>query len=169
MSPSSLAQAVREFADPAKCRTLLIPLRFAGGKVLCPECGGEQHGRIETRNLFVCRACHKQFSLTSGTILDRCRVPAGYWLAACWCVAEEKVPSQSLADVLGVTNRTAWRMMHLIRVATKTRSFGAAAEAVNGNLSPTTRLMACVLRTDPREAARRLRAERKRRAEKKRK
>ena len=86
-------------------------LRWRNG-VLCPRCGYGRVSILHKQAKFECVRCEHQFSLTSGTILHKTRLPLSRWVAA-WqamCVTEGKITGHALATAIGVSYPTAWRM-----------------------------------------------------------
>lgn len=71
------------------------------------------------------RACKKQFSVKVGTIFENSPIGLDKWLAAIWMIANCKngVSSYEIHRSIGVTQKTAWFMMHRIRLAMQTGSF----------------------------------------------
>ncbi|MBI1799425.1 MAG: IS1595 family transposase [Candidatus Eisenbacteria bacterium] len=122
--PATLVQAIRYFADPNVCLSFLVNLRWPDG-VRCPRCGSEKHSFITTRKIWKCAGCRKQFSVKVGTIFEDSPIALDRWLAALWMVVNSKngISSYELARSLGITQKTAWFMLHRIRLATQTRSF----------------------------------------------
>jgi len=115
----SLLDCVRYFADPATCRAYMRQIKWPGGKILCPKCGGANIGQIITRHLLKCRDCKKQFSYKTGTIFEDSPLGLDKWLPAVWAVANSQngISSHELGRALGVTQKSAWFMSHRIREA----------------------------------------------------
>lgn len=101
-------------------------LRWPEGSV-CPRCGilDEKHYYLKTRRVWKCRACKKQFSVKVGTIFEDSPIGLDKWLAAIWMIANCKngVSSYEIHRAIGVTQKTAWFMMHRIRLAMQTGTF----------------------------------------------
>lgn len=99
----------------------MINVKWQDGCVTCPECGGTNIGRIASRRKFQCKAkgCRKQFSVKVGTIFEDSPLGLDKWLVAVWCIVNDKngISSYELHRALGVTQKTAWFMLHRIRVA----------------------------------------------------
>lgn len=89
------------------------------GEAVCPECGCCETYAITTRRKFKCKACHRQFSVTSGTIFASRKLSFADLLAAiCLYVNGAKGRSAvQLSRELGVQYKTAWVMAHKIREA----------------------------------------------------
>lgn len=127
MTPKTLTQAVVHFADPDVCQEYMTGVKWPDGKIVCPKCGADNIGRIASRRLFQCKApaCRKQFSAKVGTIFEDSPLPLSSWFVAVWCVANCKngISSYELARALGITQKSAWFMLHRIRMAMQTPTF----------------------------------------------
>lgn len=122
--PQTLVDAVRYFADPDVCLSFVANLRWPHGPV-CPECGGVEPSFLKTRRLWKCKACKKQFSVKVGTIFEDSPIGLDKWLPALWMIVNCKngVSSHEMGRTLGVTQKTAWFMLHRIRLAMQTGTF----------------------------------------------
>lgn len=123
--PNTLIEAIRYFADPDICLSFMVGLRWPHG-VTCPRCACLDHSFLSTRKLWKCKGCQKQFSVKLGTIFEDSPIGLDKWLPALWMVANCKngISSYEAARALGVTQKTAWFMLHRIRLAMQTESFG---------------------------------------------
>lgn len=125
--PKTLLEAVRYFTDLDVCHGYMVKLKWPDGKITCPKCGGEKVSHLTTRRMFKCMAkeCHKQFSAKVGTIFEDSPLGLDRWFVAVWCIANAKngISSMELHRALGVTQKTAWFMLHRIRLAMKTQTF----------------------------------------------
>ncbi len=94
-------------------------IRWAGNPPVCVHCGGMRIGEIKTRNLMRCKDCRKQFSSKVGTIFEDSPLGLDKWFVAVWAIANCKngISSHELGRTIGVTQKTAWFMLHRIRVA----------------------------------------------------
>lgn len=119
--PTTLVEAIRYFADPDVCLDFVVNLRWPNGIVTCPTCGRDDARFIPTRRIWECRSKHtrQQFSVKVGTIFEDSPIGLDKWLAAIWMIANAKngVSSYEIARGLGVTQKTAWFMLHRIRLA----------------------------------------------------
>src|SRR3954467_4985899 len=124
VTPKTLLEAVRYYSDPKVCFETMLGVKWPDGKVTCPKCGHDQVYIIATRSLLQCKskACKKQFSVKVGTIFEESPLGLDKWFVATWCIANAKngISSHELARALGVTQKTAWFMLHRIREAMKT-------------------------------------------------
>jgi transposase-like protein len=124
--PLTLVDAVRHFADPEVTHNTMVELRWPSG-VHCPTCGRMDVRFIATRRMWECKEKHpkKQFSSKVGTIFEDSPLSLDKWFVAIWQIANCKngVSSYELARAIGVTQKTAWFMLHRIRLAMQTGSF----------------------------------------------
>ena len=123
--PATLVEAIRHFSDLQVCHDFMVALRWSDGKVTCPRCGCDKVGFIKTRRTWQCKGCQKQFSTKLGTIFEDSPLGLDKWLPAVWLIANCKngISSYELARALGVTQKSAWFMLHRIRLAMQTGSF----------------------------------------------
>lgn len=123
--PTTLLEAVQHFADNDVCRAYMESIKWPTGRIVCPKCDGDNIGRIETRQLYKCRACKKQFSAKTDTIFEDSPLPLSKWFVAVWMIANCKngISSLELHRALGITQKSAWFMLHRIRLAMRTGTF----------------------------------------------
>jgi transposase-like protein len=123
--PKTLQQAIVYFANPDNCLNFMVERRWPNG-VECPTCGRSDVRFISTRRMWECKTQHprKQFSVKIGTIFEDSALPLDKWLIAMWMVANCKngVSSYEVSRALGVTQKSAWFMLHRIRLAMQNRS-----------------------------------------------
>ncbi len=122
--PTNLLEAIRYFSDLDVANDFVSKLRWPDGPV-CPHCGGKEHSFISTRRLWKCKSCKRQFSIKVGTIFEDSALGLDKWLPAIWLAANSKngISSHELARALGTTQKSAWFMLHRIRLAMQTGSF----------------------------------------------
>ena len=127
-SPTTLQQAIQIFSDYENCREFMVALRWPDGKVLCPRCESDKVGYLDKAKVYVCYAGHKKakFSLKVGTVFEDSPIPLEKWLPCVWLLVNAKngMSSWELHRALGVTQKTAWFMLHRVRAALKTGGFG---------------------------------------------
>ncbi len=89
------------------------------GDAVCPRCGHTDAYDIKTRRKFKCKACHHQFSVTSGTIFASRKLDFTDLLAAICIIANASkgLSSIQLSRDLGVQYKTAFVLAHKIREA----------------------------------------------------
>ena len=122
--PNTLLEAIRYFADLDVATEYVAKLRWPNGPV-CPRCGSVEHSYLTTRRIWKCKACKRQFSVKLGTIFEDSPLGLDKWLPAVWLAANSKngISSHELARALGVTQKSAWFMLHRIRLAMRSGSF----------------------------------------------
>jgi transposase-like protein len=124
--PQTLIEAVRHFAQPDVAFKFMVDLRWPQG-VKCPRCQSEKHTFISTRKTWECKCCmeKKQFSVKTGTIFEESPLPLDKWIATIWMIANAKngISSYEVHRAIGVTQKTAWFMLHRIRMAMRTGTF----------------------------------------------
>lgn len=122
--PSTLQETIVYFADANVAHAFFVVLRWPTG-VFCPFCDSAEHSYISTRRLWKCKGCKKQFSVKIGTIFEDSPLSLSKWLTAIWLLTSCKngISSYELHRGLGVTQKTAWFMLHRIRAAIKAKSF----------------------------------------------
>lgn len=122
MEPTSLQEAILYFADPKNCREYLVARRWPDG-VFCPRCHSKNVLFLEKYNRWHCREKHDapQFTLKTGTIFEDSPVPLSKWLTAMWMIVNAKngVSSHEIKRSVKVTQKTAWFMLHRIRLSLK--------------------------------------------------
>jgi transposase-like protein len=123
--PKTLTDAVKFFANPDNCIDYLALRRWPNG-VVCPTCGRKDVTFVPSRRLWQCKTRHPkaQFSIKTGTILEDSPLGLDKWLPVMWMVANCKngVSSWEIHRALGVTQKTAWFMLHRIRLGMQTDS-----------------------------------------------
>lgn len=107
----------------------LTAIRWANGK-FCPLCGNANEAKIGTltgTNTHKCYECRKRFSIKVGTIFQDTKLPLRKWYAAIWMITNHPkgIASTTLATDLGITQKTAWFVLHRLRHAARTNSFNA--------------------------------------------
>lgn len=123
--PRTLMEAVRYFSDADRTLATMVSLRWPDG-VACPTCGRADVRFVATRRIWECKERHprKQFSAKVGTIFEDSPLPLDKWFVAIWSVANCKngISSYELGRAIGVTQKSAWHMLHRIRLAMKVGS-----------------------------------------------
>lgn len=122
--PRTLLDAIVYFADVNVASDFVAQLRWPDGAV-CESCGSVEVTRLSTRPIWKCKGCKRQFSVKVGTIFEDSPLSLSKWLPAVWLIANSKngVSSHELGRALGVTQKSAWFMLHRIRLAMQTGSF----------------------------------------------
>jgi transposase-like protein len=132
-----LRSAIRYFAEFEHGRQLMVDLRWPEGKVSCPVCGSEKVTYLTQPRVWKCYARHSKprFSLKTVTIFEDSPIALEKWLPAVWMLLNCKngVSSWELHRALSVTQKTAWFMLHRIRLAAQSKSFRKLAGDVEAD------------------------------------
>lgn len=90
-----------------------------GGKIECPHCGSERTSRQRQYQYHQCKDCRKKFTVRTGTIFERSHIPLHKWLYAMYLLqtARKGISSVQLSKELGITQTSAWFMLHRLRLA----------------------------------------------------
>ena len=124
---ATLRDAILYFADFEHCKDFMVELRWPNGTVKCPECGSEKVCYLAKNRVWKCYATHPKprFTLKTGTIFEDSPIPLEKWLPAVWMLLNCKngISSWELHRALGVTQKTAWFMLHRIRLAMQSKTF----------------------------------------------
>jgi transposase-like protein len=122
--PSTLIEAVEYFANPNNAFEFAKAIRWPD-VIACPDCGSVEHSFIGTRKLWRCKGCKSEFTIKRGTIFEDSALPIGKWLCAIWLFANAKngISSWELHRSIGVTQKSAWFMLHRIRHALEVGTF----------------------------------------------
>ena len=118
ITPATLVEAVRYFSDADTCLSYLIPIRWPHG-ITCPHCASVESSFIASRRIWRCKVCKKQFSVKIGTIMEDSPLGLDKWLTAIWLIANAKngISSWEIHRALGITQKSAWFILHRIRLA----------------------------------------------------
>ncbi len=122
--PVTLQQAIVYFGDSERAFDYAKFLRWPDDKVTCPRCGSESNSFVKTRKLWFCNGCKKQFTVKVGTIFEDSPIGLDKWMTAVWmiCNCKNGISSYELHRAIGVTQKSAWFMLHRIREAMKNES-----------------------------------------------
>jgi transposase-like protein len=130
MEPHTLQEAIVYFSSPINCRNYIVVRRWRNG-VVCPRCGGESVVFSEKHNRWQCNKRHdrRQFTVKTGTIFEDSPLGLDKWLTAMWMIANCKngISSWEIHRAIKVTQKTAWFMLHRIRLAMQGETAGKLA------------------------------------------
>src|SRR5271154_7105591 len=119
-SPETLQEAITFFSEPKAAHDFMCTVLWPDGKVKCAHCGSNDVGSFSGKRMVSnCKTCKKQFTVKIGTIFADSPLPLSKWLPAVWLIVNAKngISSYELGRALGVTQKTAWFMLHRIRLA----------------------------------------------------
>ena len=134
----TLQQAIQHFSDPDNCVKYMVEQRWPDGVVVCPTCGRRDVSWLANQRKWQCKSRHsnRQFSAKVGTIFEDSPLGLDKWILATWMITNCKngVSSYEIARNIGVTQKSAWFMLHRIRLAMKdespARTMGQAGKPV---------------------------------------
>ena len=117
----TLHEAVKYFHNFENCRQFLVKLRWPDGRVTCPRCGSDHVKYLANQRKWKCYGKHPMptFTLKTGTVFEDSPISLDKWIVATWQVVNCKngISSWELHRAIGVTQKTAWFMLHRIRLA----------------------------------------------------
>jgi transposase-like protein len=120
---STLVEAIAFFSDESRAHDFAVRMRWPHGPA-CPrnDCGNADPKRIQAlpkRRKWRCKECGRDFTVKVGTIYEDSALPMSKWMPAVWLLASNRngISSCELARALGVSQKSAWHMLHRIRAA----------------------------------------------------
>lgn len=129
----TLPQLFQAFPTEQSAIDHLTAIRFGNG-LFCALCGCADEGKVKRMasagvptNQYKCYACRGKFTVKVGTIFQDTKLPLRTWFAAIWMITNHPkgIASTTLATDLGITQKTAWFVLHRLRHAARTDSFNA--------------------------------------------
>lgn len=115
----SLVRVARMSEDQALATFRALRWHATDGEPVCPACGCLAVYEYRTRRLWKCKACSKQFSVTSGTIFHGRKLPVRDYLMAIaiFVNAAKGISALQLGRDLDVSYKTAFVLSHKLREA----------------------------------------------------
>jgi transposase-like protein len=110
-----------QFSNETICRRFFESARWPNGRI-CPHCGFGVSYKIRIKepqvDRYECKCCKRHFTVTTKTVLHSTKLPLRKWLQAMYLIVSSSkgISSVVLARLIGVTQPTAWRMGHAIRM-----------------------------------------------------
>lgn len=113
----NLISLLSYFKNEEVCKKHLEKIRW-NGNIICPydDCGHDKVYKCKGR--YKCAKCGRIFSVKVGTIFEDTKIPLQKWFAAIYLITSHKngISSLQLHRDIGVTQKTAWFMLHRIRI-----------------------------------------------------
>jgi transposase-like protein len=123
----TLQDTIRFFTDLDVCLNAAIQIRWQGGPVTCPTCGSTDVHFIASRRIWRCSEQHsrRQFSVKIGTIMEDSPLGLDKWMVAIWLLANARngISSYELGRSIGITQKSAWFILHRVRLAMQSGTF----------------------------------------------
>ena len=130
----SMPEFFSRYGTEAQCAAAMLALRWPQG-FRCPSCGSAEYYLVShgARELYQCRGCRHQTSLTAGTVMDSTKLPLTTWFLAIYLISQDKTGLSALAlkRHLGTSYRTAWLVQQKLM---KTMSARDAQEPLSGSI-----------------------------------
>ncbi len=134
--PKTLQQAIWYYGNPDNALRYVASIRWPDGVISCPKCGRTDVVFLKNQRKWQCKSVHdhRQFSAKVGTIFEDSPIPLEKWCVAVWMLSNCKngVSSYELARTIGVTQKSAWFMLHRIRLGMKLELATAGEFGGNG-------------------------------------
>jgi transposase-like protein len=123
--PTTLEEAILMFADKLYAHDLACNFVWPEGEPICPHCGHKNAHFLPDYLRFRCHGCKKQFTVKIGSIFEDSPLPLSKWMTAVWMIVNAKngISSWEIHRALGLTQKTAWFVLHRIREALRTGTF----------------------------------------------
>jgi transposase-like protein len=123
--PETLMDVVVYFSDPRTCVEFMARMRWGAEGPCCPRCESKRLSFLQTRLMWKCLDCQKQFSVKVNSIFEDSAIGLDKWLVAMWLIANCKngVSSYEIARDVKVSQKSAWFMLQRIRHAMSTGTF----------------------------------------------
>lgn len=120
----NLIQMMNALPDEQAAIDHFTAIRWKQG-AFCPHCGSVKVYHFSDKRTHKCGDCRKRFSIKVGTIFEDSKIGLREWMLAIWLITSHKkgIASTQLAKDIGVTQKTAWFMLHRLRHAAQTKSF----------------------------------------------
>ena len=106
------------FPDQDAARAYLESRLWPEGPV-CPVCGGLDNITPRADKSYRCNPCKEDFTIRTGTVFERSHVPLEKWLYAMYLLmtARKGISSLQLSKEIGITQKSAWFLLHRLREA----------------------------------------------------
>jgi transposase-like protein len=126
--PKTLQEAVVFYSDPNNALAYMTLLRWPDGVVSCPTCGRNDVVFLHNQRKWQCKSVHpkRQFSAKVGTIFEDSPIALEKWLVVVWMLSNCRngISSYEVARAIGVTQKSAWFMLHRIRLGLQDKQSG---------------------------------------------
>ena len=115
----SLVELMGMFPDEDTAHEWFSLQRWGAAGRYCPHCGSVETLESKRKHTFWCQGCKKRFSVRTGSVLERSKIPLRKWAIAIYLTVTslKGVSSMKLHRDLNITQKSAWFMGHRIRRA----------------------------------------------------
>jgi ISXO2-like transposase domain/Transposase zinc-ribbon domain len=126
--PKTLQEAVVFYSNPDNALAYMTLLRWPDGVVVCPTCGRNDVVFLHNQRKWQCKSVHtkRQFSAKVGTIFEDSPIALEKWLVVVWMLSNCRngISSYEVGRAIGVTQKSAWFMLHRIRLGLQSKDGG---------------------------------------------
>jgi transposase-like protein len=132
--PKTLQAAIKYYSDEQVCIDAVGRMRWPDGKATCPACGKQDHWYLKTQRRWKCKECWKQFSVKVGTVFEESPLGLDKWLVTLWMLVNCKngVSSYEVHRAIGVTQKSAWFMLHRLRFVLQQPEIKSPKDQIGG-------------------------------------
>lgn len=125
----TLTDLMVAFQKPQAAIDHFTSIRWRNGQ-FCPHCGHDKVYDLKRKNIYRCAQCRVNFSITVGTIFENTKLPLRIWFGAIWLITNHPkgIASTTLAKDLGISQKSAWFVLHRLRHAARTKSFNVTRQ-----------------------------------------
>lgn len=119
----NLIELQKYFSNENVCWDYLEQLRW-NGKIVCPFCKSEKHYKFKNSRTYKCADCQKKFNAKIGTIFENTKIPLSKWFVSIYIATSHKkgISSIQLNKDVGITQKSAWFVLHRIREMLKAKA-----------------------------------------------
>lgn len=118
--PRSILEFQRQFPDEAACVAWMAAARWPEG-FRCPVCGHDHAWELDTKAwTWECAECHRQTSVTAGTVMHGSKLPLTVWFWASYLMATHSngISARQMRRQLGLGSyKSAWLLCAKLRRA----------------------------------------------------
>ena len=118
MSTISAYEFFKSFPDERSAIEYIESRRWFDG-IICPHCDSDRTSRQTDYRYHQCKDCRKKSTARTGTVFERSHISLDKWLYAMYLLqtARKGISSLQLSKELGITQKSAWFMLHRLREA----------------------------------------------------
>src|SRR6478609_5226868 len=111
-----------EMVPDAEAGRLWLESRLWPNGPRCPVCGLGDRITARKGGYYRCRQCKEDFTVRTGTVMERSHIPLHKWIYAMYLLvtARKGISSLQLAKEIGITQKSAWFVLHRLREACST-------------------------------------------------
>jgi len=114
----SVFEFMKIFPTDASAREWFEDKRWSG-EPTCPHCQGGDAYKTSKDGIYRCKDCGKDFTVRIGTVMHSSHIGFRAWLYTMYILvtARKGISSMQLSKELGITQKSAWFLLHRVREA----------------------------------------------------